>query len=165
MPFKIQRVPRGLNDLLSIFGGATPTELEDRIAGNIDLLQFYGQTQLQTAFQNAPAAVVGGGAGTPLSPDHWCVLFGCHGSVAKTAAMTAFSGTIAVNRRTQFSPLVHTCLTLQPYGATEVGTVSFGGMLPYPLLCPPGTQVDFFVRILAGVANVNVSIFAEFGVF
>jgi hypothetical protein len=94
VPFKIQRVPRGLQNLLSTSGGNTPVDLEDRVQASLDLLQFYGATQLNSAFDSA--VIVEGGSvsmtlnTTPASvPTPWVLLYALWATVLKTATMTA----------------------------------------------------------------------------
>lgn len=161
MPFRIQRVPRGLNDLLNIFGGGTPIDLEDRVQAGLDVLQMYGTTQLQSGFGTSTNAE-GTAVTITLSTRNWTVLFAAHGSIAKTATMTALFGTVTMNRATQFSPLLFAA-QLGPFGATETGTVSFGGVLPYPLICPPGTTISATPAIIGTDATAVISVFAEFG--
>lgn len=163
MPLKIQRVPRGLNDLLNIFGGSTPIELEDRVRGGIDLMQLYGTTQLQSGTAVNVAAGEGAGASLFLSLDRWTVLFCCHATVIKTATMTALRADIQLQRNTINSTILH-AEELGPFGATETGTVSFGpGLLPYPLLCPPRTLLVTVMNIIGTDATASCAIFAEFG--
>lgn len=162
MPFRIQRVPRGLSDLLSIFGGQSPTELEDRSRLTLESLQFYGTTQLQTAATTNAATAENTSVTVILSATRWTVLFAAHGTVVKTATMTALRADVTLNRGTNFSPLLFS-EELGPFGATETGNASFGGWLPYPLVCPPGTQVLCTPRVLGTDATANVSVFAEYG--
>lgn len=163
MAFRIQRVPRGLNNLLNIFGGGTPVDLEDRIRGTLELLQMYGTTQLQSQSANTAAAVEGAGTPVTLSQSSWTVLFMATGIIVKTATMTALRGRIAINRVVQNSPILF-AEELGPFGATETGNVNFGGLLPYPLLCPPGTIVSATPEIIGTDANANVTTVVEFGV-
>lgn len=164
MPFKIQRVPRGLNNLLSISGGETPTALEDRVQASLDLLQFYGLTQLQTATQTAPAQVEAAAtASAILNATSWCVLYSVWGVVVKTATMTACRVTLELNRGALHSAALFAA-ELGPFGATETGNAVCGGLLPYPLLCPPGSFTQLRLNILGTDPNANCTIFAEFGV-
>lgn len=164
MPFKIQRVPRGLNDLLSIFGGATPQELEERVRGTIDLLQFYGLTQLQTTIGTNAAAAEGAGTSPALPPRNWFLLFGVSANVVKTATVTALRADIALNRACDQALLLFTSGDLGPFGATETGTCSFGGRLDTPLLCPPGTTIACLMRIIGTDATAQITGFAEFAI-
>jgi hypothetical protein len=163
MAFRIQRVPRGLNDLLSSFGGATPTELEDRVRGSLELLQLYGTTQLQAASANAPAAAEGASIALTLS-NRWTVLFNAQGQVLKTATMTALRIAVSLNRNVQGGSALLFSDEGGPFGATESGFVRIGGQLPYPLLCPPGTALQTTLDILGTDASANISVVAEFGV-
>lgn len=164
MPFKIQRVPRGLNDLLSISGGQTPIELEERVRSVLDILQLYGQSQLQTGFVNNAASAEAAVTNLTLHATSWTVLFSVNCALVKTATLTALAGRISMNRRTEFGSLLFAENNLGPFGATETGTINFGGMLPYPVLCPPGTTVGAVPAIVGTDATVNISVFAEFGV-
>ena len=160
---KIQRVPRGLNELLSIVGGQTPAELEQRTRLTLEAIQFYGTQQLQSGFANGAALAEGTAITLTLHPTAWTVLFGVTGAIVKTATMTALRGAIGLTRRTQFGITLF-AEELGPFGATESGTCSYGGFLPYPLLCPPGTTVDARANVIGTDATANVSVFAEFGV-
>jgi hypothetical protein len=162
MPFKIQRVPRALQQILAINDGTTPQELEDRIRGVIDLLQLYGTTQLQSGFTSATIAE-GAAVAVTLHASAWTVLFAAQAGVAKTATMTALRLNCTLNRATQFSPLLF-AESLGPFGATETGSVSIGGFLPYPLICPPGSVIRAGLEILGTDANASVTCQAEFGV-
>lgn len=163
MPFRIQRVPRGLNELLSIFGGETPRELEDRIRGTIDLLQSYGLTQLQTATTANGAAAEGAAVIATPSSSRWTVVFAAHASFTKTATVTALRGEVFLNRAQQ-SSLLLASEALGPFGATETGTVSVGGPLPYPMLCPPNSFFFAQASIIGTDASCAVSCTVEFGV-
>lgn len=164
MPFRIQRVPRGLNDLLSSFGGATPTELEDRTRATLETLQFYGTTQLQAGSANAPAAAEAASIALVLAATRWTVLFNAQGQVVKTATMTALRLAVSLNRNVQGGSAILFSEELGPFGATETGFARIGGMLPYPLLCPPGSAVQTTLDILGTDATANISVVAEFGV-
>lgn len=162
MPFRIQRVPRALNDLISAFGGATPQELEDRLRLTLESIQFYGLTQLQSGFGNQAALAEAASAQIILDATKWTVLFAAHGTIVRTATQTALEANVNLSRLTQFRP----CLFAKEwttFGATVTGTASFGGVLPYPLLCPPGSFVSCTLNILGTDATANVSIFAEYG--
>jgi len=162
VPETVQRVPRGLGEVLSTFGGVTPHTIEDAIRGALDLLQFYGLTQLQTGFANNAAAAEGTAVSLVLSANAWTILFGVTGNITKTGTVTALRGNVTMNRRTQFDALLFS-EELGPFGATETGNAAWGGRLPYPLLMPPGSFVSATPAIIGTDANVNVSVFAEFG--
>lgn len=163
MPFRIQRVPRGLNDLLNIFGGTTPTELEDRVQSSLELLQLYGLTQLQTASASDAALAEGGTVSLTMSATRWTVLFAAQVGITKTATMTALRGSILLNRS------LGVAIQLKqeecgPFGATESGFIAVAHWCPYPVLCPPGSIVQGSLAILGTDATANVSVRAEFGV-
>lgn len=164
MPFKIQRVPRGLNDLLAIFGGGTPVELEDRVRGSLDFLQFYGLTQQQ--FPNsANAALAEAGVVSILVPSNqvW-VLFSVNGVITKTATMTAAEFSIGIGITLGASSGIFSSGSLAPFGATETGVVQRGFCLPYPRILLPGSQIFLSLSILGTDATANVGLNACVGV-
>ena len=160
---KIQRVPRGLLELLSLAGGQTPYLLSGTVAPSLELLQLYGLTQLQSGVASNAVSTETVGADLVLSPTAWTVLFAATGQINKTATMTALFGTIVVRRTGGASSLV-AGVPLGPFGATETGFVSFGGYLPYPLVCPPGTVVTCVASIIGTDATAVAIALAEFGV-
>lgn len=162
MPFRIQRVPRGLSDLLSIFGGQSPTELEDRSRLTLESLQFYGTTQLQSGFGNQAAAAEGTSAQFILDATKWTVLFAAWGAIARTATMTALEAEVNLCRNTLYRPVLF-AKEWTTFGATVTGTGPFGGYLPYPLLCPPGSFLSCTPRIIGTDATCNVSVYGEYG--
>ena len=162
VPFSIQRYPLGIGPLLSVTGGESPKYMNQEVQGSLELLQMYGLTQLQSGFANGAATAEGTAVVLTLAADRWTLLYGVQGAIVKTATMTALRGDVTLNRRTQFGSLLFAD-ELGPFGATETGTVSFGGFLPYPLLCPPGTTVSCTARVIGTDATANVSVFAEFG--
>lgn len=159
MPFKIQRVPRGLLDLLSIFGGTTPTELEDRVRPTLDMMQMYGSTQL-AMFSNSDAALAENSQITfTPSADRWTVVFGGAAIITQTATMTAYHASIShsLNGSTiaQASPIFSTEITF--FGATVTGTIRRPFLLPFPRLFPPGTRWFYNLDILGTDATANQS--------
>jgi hypothetical protein len=148
---------------LQIFGGLSPIELEDRVRGSIELLQFYGLSQIQTATLTNGAAAEAVPVSVTLSADRWTILYCAQGRIAKTATMTALRGDVVLNRRTLNSPTLF-AEELGPFGATDNGVVTFGGMLPYPVICPPGTTVSALATVIGTDATANVAVVAEFGV-
>lgn len=162
MSEKIQRVPRGLGEVLSTFGGVTPQSIEDAVRGVLELLQFYGLTQLQSAFATNAAAAEGTAVTVTPSASAWTILFGVTGVIGKTATMTALRGELSMNRRTQFGSFLFSD-ELGPFGATETGNATFGWRAPYPLLLPPGSTISCTPTIIGTDATAVVSVFAEFG--
>lgn len=162
MPLPIQRVPRGLGEILSIFGGQTPQRLSDEVGGVLELVQYYGLQQNRVAFVNNAAAAEGANVDLVMSTNAWTVLFAAEGVMIKTATMTA--GRISVRlQRNATSDIQLFGDSIEPFGATETGPCSVGGFLPYPLLCPPNTIVRMRPQIIGTDATANVTISAEFG--
>ena len=163
MTFKIQRVPLGLQNLLSTSGGETPRDLAKEIVGSIETLQLYGLSQLQTGIGTNAALAEGASVQVVLHASLWTVCYALQGSIVKTGTMTALRASLSLNRRLATSPNVF-AEELGPFGATETGGASFGGYLPYPIICPPGSFAQLFIGILGTDANCNASVLAEFGV-
>lgn len=162
MPEKIQRVPLGLQNLLNLNSGFSPGNLADALQLVLEALQFYGLNQRQVGTVQNAVAAEGTAVTVPLPTTSWSVLFACHGVIVKTATVTALRGEIFYNRGGL--AVLHEAAELGPFGATETGSCSFGGLLPYPLLMPPGSSVTTIPRIIGTDANANVTCNAEFGV-
>ena len=158
----IQRVPRGLLNVIGNFGGKTPPVLAAEVHGQLELLQMFGLHQLQSlAASNAAAAEGVGVVVTPSARD-WTILFAASGTVVKTATMTALRVLCSVNR-TGGAAVVIREEEGGPFGATETGNVTVGGLLPYPLLLPPGSTVQASAPIIGTDATAFVIVTAEFG--
>lgn len=160
---KIQRVPQGLQNLLALQGADTPIQLDDKIAGVIDLLQMYGLQQRQGASASNAAAAEGAAVIVTPSARDWVVLFGAHGNFTKTATQTALRGEVFLNR-TAGSSILLAGEDLGPFGATETGSAAVGGYLPYPLLLPPNSFVFAQASVIGTDATAAVSCVVEFGV-
>jgi hypothetical protein len=168
MPFRIQRVPQGLNDLLSIFGGQTPIELEDRVRGSLELIQYYGLQQ-QQEIGVANGALAEGGTISATSNDtsvrsRFAVLFAASASLAKTATMTAARMRIIV-ARCGANGVTRAEKELGPFGATETGSTVVTYEPPYPLILRPPWDVSCFLAILGTDATASCSIRCEIGLF
>lgn len=170
MSEKIQRVPRGLLELLSIHGGLSTKMLRDDVGGVLEQLQFYGLMQRQTLeVQNAAlteanqVGLVTGPAAVSAATRSWAVLFGASVHVLKTATQTALDVSLSITRGGGAALFVANKV-FTPFGAGETGTSSFGWFAPYPLLMPPTWDVNALLGILAGDANANVTLRAEVGV-
>lgn len=166
MTLPIQRVPAGLGQLLSTFGGTTPRELEEVAHGSIELLQMYGLSQRQTLV-GANGALAEGGSVLALTgaQTNWSVLFGIEMQVVKTGTMTALAASLRIGRNAGAPSLaVHAAASLGPFGATETGTVRLAWWAPYPVLLPPGSQVLVGLDILGTDATAAVNALAEIGI-
>lgn len=166
MPFKIQRVPRGLNDFLSIFGGGTPTEFEDRIQGVLDTTQFYALTQRQFPNGVNAALAEGGAIDLTVPANQYWILYGMSMSCIKTATMTALELALAIGRTAGAGFEFVTCSSrnFSPFGATETGGVNLPYVSPYPRILPPGSVLRAGLGILGTDATANCTFTAEVGV-
>ena len=157
MPFKIQRVARGLQNLLSLSGGDGPRELEDRVRPIIDLLQLYGQSQKQIlTASGTPAEAAPVSLTTPT--DAWCVLFNAAATATKTATMTALRVQLWVDT------IAVASVEGGPFGATETGGVACPFVPPYPWILPPGTGIFATCPIIGTDATAALGISARIGV-
>jgi hypothetical protein len=163
MPFKIQRTPRGLNNLLSLSGGQTPQELEDRIRGVLDVLQYYSLMQERQVTGNN-AALAEGGAIDIVSPDtEWWVLKSLNFTLVKTATMTACHLRLEVGQVAGPAGVIF-ARSLEPFGATETGTIADGLILPYQRILPPRSVLRVAMGILGTDANANVGVSGVVGI-
>lgn len=167
MPFNIQRVPRGLNDLLSAFGGATPTELEDRLRATVDCTQLYGLTQRQVITRTAAAlpqnSFVSIAGQDPVIVERWAVLYAATAIVVRTATMTALRfGVKVVRGGGSASTFVH--VDGSPFAATDLGTSEAPFVAPYPILLPPPWDIRGFLNTVGTDATVALTISCEVGV-
>lgn len=164
MPFRIQRVPRGLNELLNIFGGGTPTELEDRVRSTLDTLQCYGMQQRQVFGANNAALAENGSIVFVPSTVQWMMLFGVTVTVIKTATATALRAASFIRYNADLNQEAALASDdLGPFGATETGAATVVFRCPFPLLLPPNTSIGARLQILGTDATANVTIGADFG--
>jgi hypothetical protein len=155
----IQRVPRGLLDLLSMKGtGRTPTELQDRLQGTIDLTQSYLQDRLVTAvFSTAAVAAVGdvNAIGSNVPPGELWIAY--HLAIAATvAAGNSYRLVPAVFRRTgtvigNYGPRA------QAYAATE--RVCLGWDLQGSFLWPGDSVGLGCEQVTAGTTAFSVYLY------
>lgn len=168
---QVQRVPLGLLDLLSLKDvGLLPRELAQGVQPTLELLQYYGLSQIQH-FSNNNAAVAEGSAvsvvptGTDPDPrNKWAVLFAACGIFIKTATATALRGSILI-ARLNANTIPVASEELGPFGATETGACDVCWVPPYPLILAPPWDVRAALKILGTDANANVTATAQIGVF
>lgn len=167
MPFRIQRFPQGLGQLLSIFGGQTPTELEDRTRAVLDTLQMYGLQQRIIVSGTDAAAVEGGttGIGPPDNAflNRWAVLFAASANIVKTGTVTDIRLSIVVARGGG-TPITYASSDMGPYGATVAGNAALPFVAPYPMILTPPWSVGAFLGSLGTDATASVTMRAEVGV-
>lgn len=163
MALTIQRVPRGIAELLSIFGGRAPTELAQLVNGCIDLTQFYGLTQWQIRANSNPALAEGSTIALNVPPEEWWVVYSVTGLIAKTATMTALSTSLLIGPDPgSLSAVASKDDTT--FGATLAGASRIVWYAPYPRLVPPGSRISFALDILGTDATANCSLTASLGV-
>jgi len=163
----IQTYPRGFLELLMVKGVSAPANLNETVSGTLDMLQFYGLSQLQYRTASNAALAEGGNVTIDTPANEWWVCYGANIIVVKTATMTALRVSIglgySVGAGSVFSG-VHS-EALGPFGATETGTITSawdpnGG----PRILPPGTQIRGSLQILGTDATANMGIVATVGV-
>jgi len=157
MSQKIQRVPKGLADALSLAGSFAPASLMDEVRGTLELLQFFGQQQ-RSRFSNSgtPAEAVPVVLSVPNN--QWWVLFAAATGATKTATMTALRVALFVNT------IVVNSVEGGPFGATETGVVHCSFVPGYPLLLAPGGSILGSCPIIGTDATATVTIQCEVGV-
>lgn len=166
--FRIQRIPRGLQNLLGMFGPNTPESLGDEICGTLELLQMYGLSQLQTLTTSNAAVAVGGAVQLVIGPAGpsvgWSVLFNAEARVGKAVAMTALAAGVTINRGGLAPTSSHVAYG-EPVRFVGTGTFVVPFVPAYPILLPPGSSILATVEELVGVANAPVTVQADLGIF
>lgn len=165
--FTIQRVPRGLLDLLGLKGfGDNPSELEDKVRAHVDITQLYLGDQFQSAatatanisangFNTAATSLLTVPAGT-----YWLVSgFVAQRSVALPAA-TNFAVQLGVLRQGSASPMP----LLPDERVVLTGeTFALGVTLnPGQLVMRPGDQLGIYTQKGAYGTAIPVSLQADF---
>lgn len=165
MPLKIQRVPRGLIELLNMSGGETPRELEDRVRATLDLLQVYGLMQRRIFSANNAAAAEGTAVQVIPSSTQWTILFDLGCTIIKTATVTALRAAVEISLNNDVNQVIGLeSAELGPFGATETGAAGFAHNCPYPRILPPNTAFQARPNIIGTDATCNISVFAHVGV-
>lgn len=162
MAFTIQRVPRGLADVLTIFGGETPRDLAPEVRGSLELLQLYGSTQLQVA-SAANAALAQNGNIDIVVPatQHW-VVFQMAALVANTATMTGLELALALGPSAALSVAVQTMEKTAGFAAGA--SIRIAWAAPYPRVLFPGAVLRFQLSRLGTDATANCLLSAQVGV-
>lgn len=140
-PWSIQRVAQGLLNTLNIRGGQTPTELEPKVRGTVNLLQFFGSQQVQTLTSGSGA--VAASATTPqatVTLTDWAVLFCAQAAELPQAGRTESGFGVSIKRPGQRGCLYAT-RDVGPYAAGTITTLSVAFVPPEPMILPPGTVI------------------------
>lgn len=154
----IQRVARGLLNVLGNYGGQTPPELADKIQGTIDTLQFFGQQQQTALFATNAAAASGSGLTIAVPSNQYWLLASLTARAIEQAAMTQLRLTLKVSPNFQ----------IVAYGEKNAAfaggaTYAVPWVAPYLYILPPGASLDAEIAF-AGVANANWTLQAAVGV-
>lgn len=159
----VQRYPIGLTELLGFKGLSPPSMFSELVHGSIDLLQFYGQTQLQRRLVNNAALAQGGTLTLAVpSTENW-VLFGVAAVAVITAPVTAFGVSLARGLPGNSVPFAN-AITPSGFIPAVASTQQWGWTAPTPQLLLPTTEILLRLDTLIGVANANVTLSAAFGV-
>lgn len=162
MPFRIQRVPRALNNLLGIVGGGTPIELEDRVQAVLDMTQIYGAPQRRilqgsnAAQAEAVAINLSAADLVLLNGAQWYLLFGMMIRVQATATMTALQLALWLGIQPGGYRVANE--EFNHFGATVTGAKGLSFYAPYPILLPGTTQPFGTVDILGTDATCDVTL-------
>lgn len=159
--------------VLSIYGGHAPNELEERVRATIDLLQFYGLQQRRVVLATNAALASGGSidlrstvANVPAT-ETWALLFGGSAGVLKVAATTDVALNLQMTRgglSNSITLATGSSAQLGNYGAAALGSATVNFWADTPVLLAPPWNMHAQLVNLAGVANASVSVIAEIGV-
>jgi hypothetical protein len=141
LPFPIQRTPRGLLELLSVFGGDAPRLLDEEVSGIVDLRDFYGADRMiNTQTVGAAGAYPRTVSTTPVGTTIRVHNFGAQlNNVAAGAANAYYIGLVRLQDPNQIQVPVFSAVYQAPAAGYAAGTLlDFGGQLPYPRVIPPG---------------------------
>lgn len=158
----VQRYPIGLTTLLDFKGLSPPSQFSELVHGSVDLMQFYGQTQLQRRIANNAALAQGGSVTMTVPNSEAWVLFSMQGAVTTAVAMTAVRVGLTLGQ-----PALQATFASSPNGhftPAVVANQGFAVLMPYPRLLLPGTELGVALEVLVGVANANVSLIVQVGV-
>lgn len=158
---RVQRTPRGLSQLLSIFGGETPQSLAPELRAHLNVLQLYGLTNQQRVTNSNSVLAEGGTVAIAASQDWW-IIYSMHLVVVKTATMTALQLSLQLGQPAAVGTLW--ARSYEPFGATEAGTIADGFFFPEPRIMPPGTFGQVSMGILGTDATANVGVSMIVGV-
>lgn len=158
----VQRYPVGLTALLDFKGLSPPSQFSELVHGSLDLMQFYGQTQLQRRIANNPALAQGGAVTITVPGSEAWVLFSIQGAVTTTAPMTAVRVGLTLGQ-----PTLQATFASSPANHFTPGVAAnqgFAFLMPYPRLILPGSELGVTLEVLVGAANANVSLILQVGV-
>lgn len=152
--FPIQRIPRGLQNLLNLFGLSNPTEFSNTVTGALDLLRHYAPVE---CFQQVTAVGITGAVGdsdlvTVPATETW-VLFGMgFQHFVGAAGQISYSGFVRT-----FTPSNSFPVYRVDFVAALNDRVDFGFPLSYPLILPPGSTLTTMIQrpVVAGIASIT----------
>lgn len=160
--YPIQRVPRGLTNVLGAVNALNPPTMEGRLSAHIDLLQFYGQAQLQDR-SSAAAGGVGTSALLTVPANEWWIVYHCgvqwttDATVTFAAFVLNFAGTpVKWQSFTNAAPIMWAASSRQVHMPHDFG---------YPKALAPGRTINGTLSDLAGTASLNFQVNALIGVF
>lgn len=158
MTVPIQRVPRGLTNVLGQVGAVSPAALEDRVRATLEMLQFYGQTQAQQLVATDAALASGTNLTLIVPQGQVWIVFAAQAQIVEDAAMTVLDLFLGVGFNGG------TVLAARHDGVFTAGRIFASALhLPYPRVLMPGQFIGA-LPIYAGVATANVNISAQVGV-
>jgi len=161
VPLAIQRVPRALSDLLSIFGGQTPQQLGDQVLGTVELLQFYGLNQQQFLNATDGALAIGGTVSLTVPANQYWVLLGAHAVITVPVGGTAARLNVNLGNGSSFVALANEQITA---GVVAGQDFRVPCVMPYPRILLPNYSIRAQLEHLAGAAAASVGITAQIGV-
>lgn len=152
--YPIQRVARGLQNLLNLFGLSNPQDLSNTVQGTLDLLRHYSPVE---CIQQVTAAGITGAVGDSdlvvvPATETW-VLFGMgFQHFVGAAGQISYSGFVRT-----FTPSNSFPIYRVDFIAALNDRVDYGTLLPYPLILPPGSTLTTMIErpVTAGIASIT----------
>lgn len=154
MTFPVQRIPKGLQALLNLFGLSNPREFSDVVTGSLDLLRHYAPVE---CIQQVTAAGITGAVGDSdlvvvPATETW-VLFGMgFQHFVGAAGQISYSGFVRT-----FTPSNSFPIYRVDFIAALNDRVDYGMMVPYPIILPSGSTLTTMIErpVTAGIASIT----------
>lgn len=155
---QIQRLPRGLANVIGSYGGLLPKVFEDSVHGSLEMLQFFGLQQLQNQFVQNAAVASGADVSLTVPANQYWLLYHCFSRLVEQAAMTFADQMIFMDPGTS---VVASIFGNPGFTAGRIDRLPF--VPPYPMLLLPGNRIGTACTF-AGVATADLSFSAVVGV-
>lgn len=153
---QIQRIPEGLISLLGLVGEQAPSDVNDRVVPEVELLPFYVAKLWETQQTSASVQNVGDTVTLEVpTRQFWlCQAVGVRFDLAASGEFGFFA--IGWRPQTQSGIFVPIAREQRVVGATEI--VRFGTQFQTPVLIPPGGALQVVLtRTNAAARTMNLA--------